>query len=150
MSSSYPASWKLSIIMPVAKITSFIVSCRYRLYADDVQLTSAAVLQITLIVAVDLNLDLDHILQWSLRNSLLINVTKSQAMVVNSRFLQLDDACQVSFDGNTIDFHQKVKNLGLIMNGKLTWDDQISKICQKSGQCHNSHQHKLIRSWSHR
>jgi hypothetical protein len=48
-------------------------------------------------------------------------------MVVNSRLLQLDDACQILLDGNTIDFHQKVKKLGLIMNSKLTWDDQIWK-----------------------
>jgi hypothetical protein len=35
-------------------------------------------------------------------------------------------------DGNTINFHQnKVKKLGLVMNSKLTWDDQISKICRK-------------------
>jgi hypothetical protein len=50
--------------------------------------------------------------------------------VVNSRLLQLDDACQILLDGNTIDFHQKVKKLGLIMNSELMWDDQISKICQ--------------------
>jgi hypothetical protein len=50
-------------------------------------------------------------------------------MVVNPKLLQLDDACQISLDGNTIDFHQKIKNLGLIMNSKLTLDDQISKIC---------------------
>jgi hypothetical protein len=31
---------------------------------------------------------------------------------------------------NNIVSHQKVKNLGLIMNSKLTWDDQITKICR--------------------
>jgi hypothetical protein len=50
--------------------------------------------------------------------------------MANPRLLQYDDACQISLDGNTIAFHQKVKNLGLIMNSKLTWDDQKSKICR--------------------
>jgi hypothetical protein len=82
--------------------------------------TSAAVLQHNVDCISRFNLDLDHV----------INATKSQAMVVNPRLLQLDDACQILLDGNTIDFHQKVRNLGLMMNIKLTWDDQISKICR--------------------
>jgi hypothetical protein len=108
-----------------------IVSCRYHLYADDVQLYISCSPSDYVNCISRLNLDLDQILQWSLRNALSINATKSQAMVVNPRLLQLDDACQISLDGNTIAFHQKVKNLGLIMNSKLTWDDQISKICRK-------------------
>jgi hypothetical protein len=111
-------------------ITSTIVSCRYHLYADDVQLYISCRPSDYVNCISRLNLDLDQILQWSLRNGLSINATKSQAMVVNPRLLQLDDACQISLDGNTIAFHQKVKNLGLIMNSKLTWDDQISKICR--------------------
>jgi hypothetical protein len=55
-----------------------------------------------------LNLDLDYMLQWPLRNVFSTNATKSQAMVVNPRLLQLDDACQISLDGDIIDFHQKV------------------------------------------
>jgi hypothetical protein len=75
------------------------------------------------------------------------------AMVVNLRLLQLDDASQILLDGNTIDFHQKVKNLGLIINNKLTWDDQTSKICRNvlitlKRRCHKSHhQNKLVRNW---
>jgi hypothetical protein len=72
-----------------------------------------------------LNFNLYHILQWSLRNGLSINATKSQVMVVNQSYRLF------LLDGNTIDFHQKVKKkLELIMNSKLTWDDQIWKICR--------------------
>jgi hypothetical protein len=55
-----------------------------------------------------LNLELDYMLQWPLRNVFSTNATKSQAMVINPRLLQLDDACQISLDGDIIDFHQKV------------------------------------------
>jgi hypothetical protein len=27
--------------------------------------------------------------------------------------------------------HRKVKNLGLMMNDELTWEDQVSKVCRK-------------------
>jgi hypothetical protein len=101
-------------------ITSVIVSCRSHLYADDVQRYISCRPSDYVDCISRLNLDLDHILQWSLRNGLSINATKSQAIVVNPTLLQLDNACRISLDANTIAFHQKVKKLGLIMNSKLT------------------------------
>jgi hypothetical protein len=100
-------------------ITSVIVSCRYHLYADDVQLYINCRPSDYVDCISRLNLDLDHTV-----------VIVKRPIVVNPRLLQLDDVCQILLDGNTIDFHQKVKKLGLIMNSKLTWDDQISKICR--------------------
>jgi hypothetical protein len=52
------------------------------------------------------------------------------AMVVNPRQFQLDNSSQIFLGGNCIELHQKVKNLGLLMNCNLTWDDQVSKICR--------------------
>jgi hypothetical protein len=52
-------------------------------------------------------------------------------MVVNPRQFQLDNSSQIFLGGNCIELHQKVKNLGLLMNCNLTWDDQVSKICRK-------------------
>jgi hypothetical protein len=60
-----------------------------------------------------------------MRNGLSINAAISQSMVVNPRHFQLDAACQILLDVITIDFHQKVKKIGVDMNSKLTWDDQI-------------------------
>jgi hypothetical protein len=69
-------------------ITSVIVSCRYHLYADDVQRYISCRPSDYVDCISRLNLDLDHILQWSLRNGLSINATKSQAIVVNPTLLQ--------------------------------------------------------------
>jgi hypothetical protein len=91
----------------INEIASVIVSCRYHLYAADVHLYISC-RPSDYVDCKEIsrnNLDLD--LQWSLQNGLSINATKSQAMMVNPRLLQLDDACQISLDGNTIDFHQK-------------------------------------------
>jgi hypothetical protein len=111
--------------------------------------TSAAVLQIMLIVSGDPTSTLtiyysDH------RETAYSQSTRPNLRpwwLILSRLLQLDDACQILLDGNTIDFHQRVKNLGLIMISKLTWDDQILKICRNVfftlkrlwQICHNSH-----------
>jgi hypothetical protein len=71
-----------------------------------------------------LKLDLDRIQGWSQRNGLFINASKSQIMVANPRQFQLDNSSQIFLSGNCIELHQKVKNLGLMMNCNLTWDDQ--------------------------
>jgi hypothetical protein len=58
-----------------------------------------------------------------------VNPGKSQAMVVNTRYLRFDDTQYLHLGWNRIEFYRKVKNLGLLMNDKLTWNDQVSKVC---------------------
>jgi hypothetical protein len=41
-----------------------------------------------------------------------------------------DDTQYLHLGGNRIEFYRKVKNLGLLMNDKLTGDDQVSKVCR--------------------
>jgi hypothetical protein len=113
----------------ISDITSVIVSCRYHLYADDVQLYISCRPSDNVDCISRLNLDFDHTLQYGHCNtasqSTRPKLGQKKAMVVRPRLLQLYDTCQISLDGNTIDLHQKVKKLELIMNSKPTWDDQI-------------------------
>jgi hypothetical protein len=51
-------------------------------------------------------------------------------MVVNPRSLRFDDTQFLHLGGNRIEFYRKVKNSGLLINDELTWDDQVSKVCQ--------------------
>jgi hypothetical protein len=76
-----------------------------------------------------LNVELEHIHQWSSFNGLFVNPGKSQALVVNPRFLRFDNTQYLHLVGNHIQFYRKVKNLCLLMNDELTWDDQLSKVC---------------------
>jgi hypothetical protein len=77
-----------------------------------------------------LTADFEHIHQWSSSNGLFVNPGISQAMVVNPRSLRLDDTQYLHLGGNRIEFYRKVKNLGLLMNDELTWDDQVSMVCR--------------------
>jgi hypothetical protein len=46
---------------------------------------------------------------------------------VNQRSLRFDDTKYLYQGGNCIEFYRKVKNLGLLMNDELTWDDQVCR-----------------------
>jgi hypothetical protein len=70
-----------------------------------------------------LSAELEHIHQWSSSNGLLVYPGKSQAMVVNPRSLRFDDTQYLHLGVNCIEFYRKEKNLGLLMNDKLIWDD---------------------------
>jgi Reverse transcriptase (RNA-dependent DNA polymerase) len=111
-------------------ITMEIKDCQYHLYADDVQLYISCPQSKYTDCISSANLDLNRIHEWSLRNKLLVNPRKSQAMLVNPACLQIDTSLSLHMGGTTIAFIRKVKNLGLVMNSDLTWDDQVSKVCR--------------------
>jgi hypothetical protein len=117
--------------MFINEFTNAIESSHYHhMYADDVQLyISCHPFEYAACVR-KLNLDSDRIQGWSRKNGLYISASKSQAMVVNPRQFQLDGSKQIFLGANCNELHQKVKNLGLMMNCNLTWDDQVSKICR--------------------
>jgi Reverse transcriptase (RNA-dependent DNA polymerase) len=111
-------------------ITSFITNCKYHLYADDVQLyISCKPNDIASCVSL-MNEDLHKIHRWSVSNGISINPTKSQAMIINPSSSALHTAPAISLGNNEIPYCAKLKNLGLMMNQNLTWNDQISKICK--------------------
>jgi hypothetical protein len=111
-------------------ITAVIRICSFHLYADDVQIYTSCLPSEYVNCVERMNADLERIYQWSLHNGLLVNPVKSQALLVNPRSLQFDDTQYLHLGGNRIKFHRKVKNLGLMMNDELTWDDQVSKVCR--------------------
>jgi hypothetical protein len=86
------------------------ITCMHTTY----NFTSADILQIMLIISEDSTSTL----------TIYCSGHCETAMVVMHRFLQLDDACQILLD-NTIDFHQKVQKLGLIIE---TFHKQFTPI----------------------
>jgi hypothetical protein len=74
-----------------------------------------------------LNKDLDRIYQWSMANRL-INSLKSQAMIINPSLLPIEVPPQIRLGDDVIPCYKKLKNLGLLINEEITWDDQVNKI----------------------
>ena len=105
----------------------------YHLYADDLQLYSQGSLSNLSNVVQLLNTDLKHISEWSRSYGLMVNPTKTQAIVIGSSRLasKIDSLPLIIFDGVPIPYDKVVKNLGILIDNSLTWDAQIKEVSRK-------------------
>ncbi len=110
-------------------IEQSIKSCNFHLYADDVQLYYSGPRNCLAEIVAEINKDLERVFQWSTANGLMLNSRKSQVMIIGTPSNSNSLLPIVRMNGEPIDFVEKVKNLGLWMNGALSWRDHVSKIC---------------------
>ena len=73
-----------------------------------------------------INTDLASIFDWSTRNGLCLNSQKTQVMAIYRN--EPPSLPPVKVNDTTIPYSTKIKNLGVLMNCNLTWDDQISSV----------------------
>jgi Reverse transcriptase (RNA-dependent DNA polymerase) len=107
-------------------ISNAILFSHYHIYADDVQIYLSGSEENLGNVVDQINTDLTSILDWATRNGLCLNSQKTQAMAIYRFKPPLLPSIKV---GDTIiPYSTKVKNLGVIMNCKLSWEDQISSV----------------------
>jgi hypothetical protein len=100
--------------------------CKYHLYADDLQLFitlfSCKPEEIAKCVSL-VNDILAGIVNWSAKQGLKLNPNKSQAMIIGSEraHMKLDftQIPKVALDGVTLEYCDKVKNVGLIFDKYL-------------------------------
>jgi len=107
-------------------ISNSILFSNYHIYADDVQLYLSGSEENIASVVSQINTDLASISDWSKRNGLCLNSQKTQTIAIfrhKPSFLP-----PIKVDDTTIPYATKVKNLGVIMNCNLTWNDQISTV----------------------
>lgn len=115
-------------------ITSALLSS-FHLYADDMQLYTAAPIY-NLTNAVDvINNDLNVIAKWTKDFGLLVNADKSQAVIMGSshfiaklRYLTVPN---VIYDGKIIPYSTTVKNLGIVIDQTLSWGPHIGEVSRK-------------------
>lgn len=115
-------------------ITS-VISSNFHLYADDLQLyRHFSVADVTAAIA-HINEDLNRISYWAECFGLVVNPTKSQALVVGSRYmhscLSTYNIPIVTYNGVPINYVDTVKNLGLHFSHDLSWSKHISEISKK-------------------
>lgn len=112
---------------------SAIISSKFHLYADDLQLyRHCSVLDVTRAVN-EINLDLQRINSWAQSYGLLINPSKSQAMIIGSRYMrnQLTHIPTIFYNNTPIPLSHTVKNLGLVFSADFSWESHISSISKK-------------------
>jgi Reverse transcriptase (RNA-dependent DNA polymerase) len=107
-------------------ISNSILFSHYHIYADDVQIHLSGRVENMTSVVNQINTDLASISDWSKQNGLSLNSQKTQAMAIHRQ----SRLClpPIRLNDTIIPYSTKVKNLGVIMNCNLTWNDQISSI----------------------
>jgi Reverse transcriptase (RNA-dependent DNA polymerase) len=112
--------------MFINDISCCIKYSNYHIYADDVQIYLSGSKENIASIVNQINTDLASVSDWSTGNGLCLNSQKTQVMAIHRSPCSILPPVKI---GDTIiPYSAKVKNLGVIMNCNLTWNDQISSI----------------------
>lgn len=101
------------------------------LYADDTQLYRSSSLKelpeaITLI-----NKDLQSVLRWTNENYLSLNALKTTAIIIYKKKIVTSTLPDIMVNNVKVPFVDKIKNLGIMINSTLSWDDHVGLICSR-------------------
>lgn len=108
-----------------------VVGAHSHLFADDFQIYDCALVQDISPCITKLNGILQHVSTWALSNKISINCSKSQAVVITNKKIDCLLIDKLRLGNDIIEFVNKVRNLGLIMNNKLTWSDHTNNVTSK-------------------
>ena len=80
-----------------------------------------------------LNTDLENVHKWLISNKLTLNVEKTEYMIIGSRnrLNQIHSNPEIVIGEQTIERVARKEFLGVIVNEKLNWHEQIDTQCKK-------------------
>jgi hypothetical protein len=85
---------------------------------------------------VKLNTEIQKIHTWLTANKLTLNTTKTEFMIIGSKHkltkVQTDQI--ITIGNNNIKRVYKTKSLGIIIDDKLHWKENIHSICKKTSK----------------
>lgn len=112
--------------------------CSIQIYADDVQLYirrfGPCVRELIRMV----NEDLERVAEWSDRNGLQVNQSKSKAIFIKGRrrnTVRSDSLPIITMKGQPIEWTERAVNLGFVFQADLEWDGLINQQCGKIYAC---------------
>jgi hypothetical protein len=103
-------------------------SLRYHQYADDTQLYMA--LRRGTTDFGDLSECVDDVTRWFLENGMLLNPTKTEAVLFGTRpqRAKVDTSAGIRVAGTTVPFSESVKLLGVTLDSDLTFDKHVADV----------------------
>lgn len=99
----------------------------YHMFADDVQLYLTIPIKDYASGISKFNEDLERVSQWSRLNNFQLNASKSQGILITLGHERPPEPT-LSLGNDIIPFFSSVKNLGLLINTRLTWSEHVSNI----------------------
>jgi len=100
-------------------------------YADDIQLYLGRRTGLTEDLCSRMNEDLALVHNWSLENGLVLNVSKSFTIPISKSACDFNELPSLFIGDSTISYVTKAKNLGIIVNSKLTCTDNVNFMIGK-------------------
>jgi hypothetical protein len=107
-------------------------NCKIMSYADDTQILVSAK------TSKQIKQQLENLLKtaqsWYSDNSLLINATKTEVMIVNKRKQKENPHIEVTENGKTkkLDLQTSIKVLGIHIDNELNWNTQVHAVNKKA------------------
>ncbi|KAG7309940.1 hypothetical protein JYU34_004455 [Plutella xylostella] len=118
----------LLFVLYAADVVESIKNCKFHIYADDLQIYLSCTPDGTVDVVNKINHDLNMIVEWSKRNSLLLNPTKSKFLIIGSR-KQIQGIKAMKPDikvaGKSIEQVTEARNLGICFDSNLRFEKHI-------------------------
>ena len=98
------------------------------MFADDTNISTSAGSVEKL--ETQLNIELDKICRWLVANRLTLNVSKTEYMIIGSRHNlgKIDKDPVIKIGSEIVNRVHTSKSLGVIIDNKLKWEDQIDSI----------------------
>lgn len=126
-----PQGTALSVILfsiYIDKITEITKNSSVVLFADD---TGIYVTADSLDIAISkMNEDLELIYEWLNENKLMLNIKKTNWMVISRNVVEIDNSHEVKIGNEIINRVNSIKFLGVVIDEKLTLKEQTA-ICTK-------------------
>lgn len=113
-------------------LPNYVNHCDIHMYADDVQIYISSNTKLLRDCVRNLNDDLASIACWAKNNGLSLNPQKSQCVVISNRAVSISTDIEISLLGSKLNILKSVKNLGVIFNNRLKWDDHVNSAVGKT------------------
>ena len=111
-----------------------IVNCfskvNFHIYADDIQIYSMFYKSSLNTAVTTLNSELSNVYQWSIKNKLTLNPSKSKAMLLGRSNIT-GNVPMLYLGTDVLEYTEKMKNLGVYFTSKLDWKTHINYITSR-------------------
>ena len=82
-----------------------------------------------------MNSDLNQISAWAIKHGIIINPNKSQAIVIGGKKtlskIDISSLPPIRINGNIVKYSKTVKNLGILMDEYLSWQEQVNQVSRR-------------------